>query len=53
MSKFLELKNILYKEKETLDYEMDKIVSKRIMTHLNIFFNKFVSQQLLRSIENK
>jgi hypothetical protein len=47
MSKFLNIKHMIYKEKEALDYELDKIVSKRMLTHLNIFFNEFVSRKLL------
>ena len=47
MTKFLDIRKMIYKEKEIIDYELDKIVSKRMMTHLNIFFNEFVSRKLL------
>ena len=47
MTKFLDIRKMIYKEKEPLDYELDKIVSKRMMTHLNIFFNEFVSRKLM------
>lgn len=47
MTKFLDIRKMIYKEKELIDYELDKIVSKRMMTHLNIFFNEFVSRKLL------
>ena len=47
MTKFLDIRKMIYKEKEVIDYELDKIVSKRMMTHLNIFFNEFVSRKLL------
>lgn len=46
MANFLEAHRIIYRQKEVLDYEMDKIVTKRIKSHLEVFFNNAAFSRL-------
>lgn len=39
--KYLEMKRVVCVDKDPVDFEVDKIVTKRMVTHLHVFFTRF------------